>query len=141
MLDSPFIYILMGFGYIVVLHGIPFSLNPKKHPYNQLFSNLYLLHLLWAIGCATLGLIRINEEPTASMLFAPLIYLVLFKAANFLSLLLNKRNLIICSKFDYKVPEHNWIDSILTFVIFVISLCFCLYLGIHWEQIGVFLFS
>ncbi|RNI25036.1 hypothetical protein EFB08_16505 [Rufibacter latericius] len=98
---------------------IGWSQNPKKKFYRKLFNiKIYIITLF----CSFLLLIiplydLIYDHQFGNVYLAiPFTYLILFKIADGISLLVNKRHIIIVGRGDNFPKEHKWyVDSVLSF--------------------------
>lgn len=88
--------------------------NPKEYKKHIIFS------ILLAIA-ATVELI-FYKQMNYCFLFIHLFYLLFFKLANKISHKLNKRNIIIAMRNDEFPKEHNYIDTILSFLLPIVSI-------------------
>ena len=94
--------------------------NPKKKFYQRLFNiKTYLLTLACSVLLWLVPIYYILNGQGMNFtifFFTPFIYLLLFKAADYMSKLINKRHIIIVSRWDIIPREHNWKDCILAFL-------------------------
>jgi hypothetical protein len=105
--------ILSSLFFIVCIHNWSYPNAPYKHFFN---TKIYLLSL---VGSALLGAIAyhwLSGAFVSRLLFEPTIFLMLFKLADWLSLKVNKRHIILMylsrSEFYAPQPGENIIDFI-----------------------------
>lgn len=107
--------------YIIVLVEltIGWSQNPNKKFYRKLFNlKIYLITLFCSFLLLLIPLYGlINDHRFDNVYLAiPFFYLILFKIADGISLIVNKRHIIIVGRGDNFPKEHKWyVDSVLSF--------------------------
>lgn len=115
------ITIILGFGFIFYYLMGEFSLNPKVQFYNKLFDNTYFIKSFGVtLIIASLLLIRypdFNYRDSAACV--PIVFVILIRVLNLISHLINRRNLIICTRWDKKPREINFLDYILSFILLI----------------------
>lgn len=105
--------------YIIALVELTFgwSRNPDKKFYRKLFNlKIYLLTFFGSFLLLLIPLydVMYNHHFDTFFLAIPFVYLILFKIADGISLLLNKRHIIIAGRGDHFPKEHKWyVDSVL----------------------------
>lgn len=129
------LYILSGILYFAMLLELIFgwSYNQNNKFYKKLFNpKIYTLTLV----TSTLFLIKpildlfVKKQFTYPILAIPFIYLILFKIINSLSLVFNKRNIIIIGRSDRWPKSHVWyIDSMLHYTAILLSIIIPIFLS------------
>jgi hypothetical protein len=111
--------IILGIVYIGLLAELMMGWHPRQHKkfHRKLFNNrIYYMALLASVLLLivpVVDLIRI-QQLTLPILVTPFIYLLFFKLINWVSLRVNKRNIIIVGKGDNWPGGHKWyVDSLL----------------------------
>lgn len=99
----------------------------NKKFYIRLFNpKIYYLTLLIAILLILIKPIldiSFTSKYTLPMLAIPFFYLLLFKVINWISLIVNKRNIIIVGRSDNWPKEHKWyVDSMLHYTASILSI-------------------
>ncbi len=130
MKDFAFILsTIVGFGYISWVIAGKWSLRPKDQYYNRLHNQKdFLLNLLISFGLSVIGLLRVQLDARESMYFAPLIFLILFKVLDKLSLLLYGRHMILAiGRMDRPKGKngHKFTDGLFVFLLIFIPILTC----------------
>jgi hypothetical protein len=117
--------------FIIYIHNWSYPNAPYKHFFN------IKIYLLCLVGSALFGAIAYNwlaDFSVSRLLFEPLIFLILFKLADWISLKINKRHIFLMFLSDYSDKSlqlgENFIDIILDFLITIGSCALCFLLPI-----------
>jgi hypothetical protein len=131
--------IILGIIYIGLLSELilGWSSRQNKKFYKKLFNpKVYY----WTLLCSVLLLIKplldlyLLGQFTLPILAIPFFYLLLFKIVNWLSLNINKRNIIIVGRRDSWPKEHKWyIDSLLHYTATVLSIFIPLLISLYFD--------
>lgn len=131
--------LILSFIYVCLLAELIFgwSTIQNKKFYKKLFNpKVYYLSLLVSILLLIKPLVDLflNGLFTLPILAIPFCYLLLFKIINWLSLQINKRNIIIVGRGDNWPKEHKWyIDSLLHFIAILLSIFIPIFINVYFE--------
>lgn len=118
---------IVSYGYIFYVLMGKFASRHSQQYYNKLRQTRpYLLNLAIAILFCVVGIWRVSAFDTREVsYFAPLIFLFLFRFINYISMITNKRPLIVATRWDKSGKGKygiNWIDRCLSFLLLLIPM-------------------
>ena len=119
-------------GYIVYLHF--WESSKGERAYVSFFdNNVYLIHLSCAIVVACIGFFFAKFIPDAQFMFSPLVFLILFKPADLISLAINKRHIMLTrmSRFGLGGVEKGQKISDFALDLLITGLTFLMCILIH----------
>jgi len=134
MNDNGFLIIspiLLCLCFIISIHNWSYPNAPYKHFFN------YKVYLLSLVGSALLGAVAyhwLRDTYGSRLLFEPLIFLILFKLADWISLKINKRHIFLMFLSDHGDKSlqagENVVDLILDILITTGSCALCFLLPV-----------
>jgi hypothetical protein len=119
--------ILYGLGYIFY-SSISFQSNYQKKFYYKLFDKqTFVIHLLVTFLIAWFGFYRCKQGYFRETFFiAPFLFLLTLRLFDLLSLTINKRHVIIATRYDDRPKYYRWYtDGILSIVIVALPIVTC----------------
>lgn len=131
--------IIVGIIYVGLLAELilGWSSRQNKKFYTKLFNpKVYYLTLLASVLLLIKPVLDLYlfGQFTLPILAIPFFYLLLFKIINWLSLRINKRNIIIVGRGDNWPKEHKWyVDSLLHYTATLLSIFIPLLMSLYFE--------
>ena len=130
--DLLLLYAFLLLIFIGLIHNWSYPNAPYKHFFNL---RVYTLCLVGSAVFAVVSYHWLNQIFGARLLFEPLIFLILFKLADWLSLKINKRHIYLMLLRNYEQPHlqpgENIVDFLLDFLITTGSFALCFLLPIN----------
>lgn len=131
--------IILGIIYVGLLYELilGWSSRQNKKFYKKLFNpKLYFLTLFCSVLLLIIPLsdLYLLGQFRLPILAIPFLYLLLFKVINWLSLWINKRNIIIVGRGDVWPKDHKWyVDSLLHYTATVLSIFIPLLISLYFD--------